>query len=107
MKENILASGFISFFTCFAVGPAIFRYVAKVILQSLQLFYVLQKIDLPSYVLMQVGLQSWSKWQKKLLFQIDIIVYFVCIFLFVMVFQFFCVFFVMYHDAYYIATCIP
>ncbi|KAK6476148.1 chitobiosyldiphosphodolichol beta-mannosyltransferase [Huso huso] len=35
------------------VGPAIFRYVAKVILQSLQLFYVLQKIDLPSYVLMQ------------------------------------------------------
>ncbi|KAJ8373326.1 hypothetical protein AAFF_G00266290 [Aldrovandia affinis] len=34
-------------------GPKILRYVAKVILQSLQLFYVLLKVDLPSYVLMQ------------------------------------------------------
>ncbi|KAJ8253973.1 hypothetical protein COCON_G00205850 [Conger conger] len=34
-------------------GPKILRYVTKVILQSLQLFYVLVKIDAPSYVLKQ------------------------------------------------------
>ncbi|XP_036409136.1 chitobiosyldiphosphodolichol beta-mannosyltransferase [Megalops cyprinoides] len=34
-------------------GPKILRYITKVILQSLQLFYVLLKIEAPSYALMQ------------------------------------------------------
>ncbi|KAI1883993.1 hypothetical protein AGOR_G00221810 [Albula goreensis] len=36
-----------------SAGPKILRYVTKVILQSLQLFYALLKIDTPSYILMQ------------------------------------------------------
>ncbi|MBN3303900.1 ALG1 mannosyltransferase, partial [Amia calva] len=36
-----------------AVGPKILQYIAKVVLQSVQLFYVLLKMDTPSYVLMQ------------------------------------------------------
>ncbi|XP_064170731.1 chitobiosyldiphosphodolichol beta-mannosyltransferase [Anguilla rostrata] len=43
----------ISELTGLTAGPKILRYVTKVILQSLQLLYVLLKIDAPSYVLMQ------------------------------------------------------
>ncbi|XP_056609235.1 chitobiosyldiphosphodolichol beta-mannosyltransferase isoform X1 [Triplophysa dalaica] len=35
------------------VGPKIFRYVSKVVLQSIQLFYVLMKIEDQGYILMQ------------------------------------------------------
>ncbi|ROL28006.1 Chitobiosyldiphosphodolichol beta-mannosyltransferase [Anabarilius grahami] len=35
------------------VGPKMFRYVSKVILQSFQLFYVLMKIEDQGYILMQ------------------------------------------------------
>lgn len=37
------------------VGPKIFRYVSKVILQSIQLFCVLMKIEDQGYILMQVS----------------------------------------------------
>uniref|UniRef100_A0A8C5QMC7 Chitobiosyldiphosphodolichol beta-mannosyltransferase n=1 Tax=Leptobrachium leishanense TaxID=445787 RepID=A0A8C5QMC7_9ANUR len=35
------------------VGPLIVQYVLKVILQAVQLFYVLLKMDIPSYILLQ------------------------------------------------------
>ncbi|CAH2306801.1 chitobiosyldiphosphodolichol beta-mannosyltransferase isoform X1 [Pelobates cultripes] len=37
----------------FKVGPRIVQYIIKVIMQALQLFYVLLKMDTPSYILLQ------------------------------------------------------
>lgn len=41
-------------FCCFAVGPKLFQYVIKVIVQAIQLLYTMLKIDQPSYILLQV-----------------------------------------------------
>ena len=41
-------------FCHFAVGPKLFQYVIKVIVQAIQLLYTMLKIDQPSYILLQV-----------------------------------------------------
>ncbi|KAM8934182.1 chitobiosyldiphosphodolichol beta-mannosyltransferase [Pelodytes ibericus] len=43
----------VSDFKLLRVGPRIFQYVTKVIIQSIQLLYVLVKINTPSYILLQ------------------------------------------------------
>ncbi|KFW04845.1 Chitobiosyldiphosphodolichol beta-mannosyltransferase, partial [Eurypyga helias] len=59
-----------------AVGPKLFRYVVKVIMQSVQLLYTMLSIDQPSYILLQnpPGLPSiavaWLAclfWRSKLI----------------------------------------
>ncbi|NWI49216.1 ALG1 mannosyltransferase, partial [Calyptomena viridis] len=61
---------------CFAVGPKLFQYVIKVLVQSVQLLYTLLRIDQPSYILLQnpPGLPSiavaWVAglfWRSKLI----------------------------------------
>ncbi|KFP48964.1 Chitobiosyldiphosphodolichol beta-mannosyltransferase, partial [Cathartes aura] len=59
-----------------AVGPKLFQYVVKVIVQAIQLLYAMLKIDQPSYILLQnpPGLPSiavaWVAclfWRSKLI----------------------------------------